>query len=545
MRPRPPATLTSAVLATFMGAPVAVAPAHPQLAAKPLPQLVAKDARHALLVDGAPFLILGAQCHNSSAWPALLPKVWPAVEYLHANTLEAPVYWEQLEPEPGRFDTSVVDALVRQAREHHVRLILLWFGTWKNGSSHYLPLWMKRQPERYPRLIGKDGRRVDSPSPHAAATLEADVRAFRALMRHLKEVDAERTVILVQVENEPGTWGSVRDYSPAAQALFEAAVPAELLRALGKTGATGSWTTVFGADADEFFHAWSVARFVGQVAAAGKAEYALPLYANAALRDPIDKPPAGSYESGGPTDNVLAVWKAAAPAIDILSPDIYMSDGARYRRVLELYRRPDNPLFVPENGSTPEYARYFFAALGQQAIGWAPFGVDYTSYAHAPIGAPRHDEETLAPFALNYRLAGPIARELARLSFEGRLRAAVEEKEEHSQTIDLGRWQAVVTYGVPAFGFGRDPRGNPEPVGRALVGELGEDRFLVAGYFCRVDFRVKDAASGAQREFVRVEEGRYEEGVFHPVRIWNGDETDWGLNFSSAPQVLQVTLGTY
>jgi len=307
----------------------------------------------------------------------------------------------------------------------------------------------------------------------------------------------------------------------------------------------GAVATVFGADADEFFHAWSVARFVGQVAAAGKAEYPLPLYANAALRDPIDKPPAGSYESGGPTDNVLDIWKAAAPAIDILAPDIYMSDGARYRKVLELYRRPDNALLVPENGSSPEYAKYFFAALGQQAIGWAPFGVDYTAYAQSPIGKPRHNEETLAPFALNYRLAAPIARELARLSFDGKLHAVVEEKEEHTQTIDLGRWKAIVTYGVPAFGFGRDPRGNPEPTGRALVGDLGEDRFLVAGYFCRVDFQPSDTASGAQREYVRVEEGGYEDGVFRPIRIWNGDETDWGLNFSSAPQVLQVSLGTY
>src|SRR5512143_1453296 len=502
-------TSTAVVLSSLLAAPLLAAPPRTPSAAKPLPRLVTKDGRHALLVDDAPFLVLGAQCHNSSAWPALLPKVWPAVEYLKANTLEAPVYWEQFEPSPGRFDTSVVDTLVRQAREHHLRLVLLWFGTWKNGSSHYVPLWMKQQPERYPRLVGKGGRRVDSPSPHAQATIEADSRAFAALMRHLKAFDPERTVIMVQVENEPGTWDSVRDYSPAAQVLFEAPVPAELLRALGKAGAVGNWSGVFGADADEYFHAWSVARSVGQVAAAGKAEYPLPLYANAALRDPIARPPAGSYESGGPTDNVLDIWKAAAPAIDVLAPDIYMGDGPRYRKVLELYRRPDNPLFVPENGSSPEYARYFFAALGQQAIGWAPFGVDYTAYAQSPIGKPRHNEETLAPFALNYRLAAPIARELARLSFEGKLQAAVEEKEEHTQTVDLGRWKAVVTYGVPAFGSARDPHGNPEPVGRALVGELGEDRFLVAGYFCRVDFQPRDAAAGVQREYVRVEEGRY------------------------------------
>ena len=187
--------------------------------------------------------MLGAQCHNSSAWPAMLPKVWPAIEYLHANTLEIPVYWEQFEPEPGKFDPSIVDTILKQAREHNVRLVLLWFGTWKNGSSHYLPLWMKNQPDKYPRIIGKDGKRVDSPSPHAPATLAADIHAFSALMRHLKEVDTRHTVIMVQVENEPGSWNTVRDYSPEAQKLFTAPVPAELFKAIGtnvsSTAATG------------------------------------------------------------------------------------------------------------------------------------------------------------------------------------------------------------------------------------------------------------------------------------------------------------------
>ena len=138
-----------------------------------LPHLVSKEGRHALIVDGAPFLMLGAQCHNSSAWPAMLPKVWPAIEYLHANTLEIPVYWEQFEPEPGKIRHLGRGQLLKQAREHHVRLVLLWFGTWKNGSSHYMPLWMKSQPDKCPRIIGKNGRRVDSPSPHAPAMLAA------------------------------------------------------------------------------------------------------------------------------------------------------------------------------------------------------------------------------------------------------------------------------------------------------------------------------------------------------------------------------------
>ena len=198
-----------------------------------LPRIVQKDGRYGLFVDGEPYLMLGAQVNNSSAWPAMLPKVWPAIEYLHANTVEMPVYWEQFEPEQGRFDYTVLDSLLAQAREHHVHLVLLWFGTWKNGSSHYMPLWLKRSPERSPRMIGANGRPIDSPSPYASAALQADVQAFSALMRHLKTADAQHTVLMVQVENEPGTWGSVRDYSPAAHKLFEAPVPAELLAAHG------------------------------------------------------------------------------------------------------------------------------------------------------------------------------------------------------------------------------------------------------------------------------------------------------------------------
>jgi beta-galactosidase GanA len=511
-----------------------------------LPHLVRKNGRHALIVDGAPFLILGGQSHNSSAWPATLPKVWSAIETLQANTLEVPVYWEQFEPEPGKFDYSLVDELLTGAREHKARLVLLWFGTWKNGSSHYLPMWMKRQPEICPRIIGKDGRRVDSPSPHAPALLAADSRAFSALMRHLKQADPEHTVIMVQVENEPGAWNTIRDYSPAAQKLFTAPVPVELLKAFGKDGAAGGdWTAVFGKDADEFFHTWAVARFIGQVAAAGKAEYPLPLYVNAALRDPLSQPAAGTYESGGPTDNVLDIWKAAAPAVDLLAPDIYMDDSARYLKVLDLYSRPDNALFVPETSRAPIVSRYCYAALARGAIGWAPFGVDSPGQSPNAAGVGQPSDAALEPIAVNYRALRPMMREIAQLGFEGRLHAAVEEKDQNQQTLALGRWQAVITFGPPTFGYGRAPKANPEPVGRVLIAQLGDNEFLLTGYLCRVDFKIADAASGAQRDFLRVEEGSYEGGVFRPARIWNGDETDWGLNFGSGAQVLRVQLGIY
>ena len=506
-----------------------------------LPHLLRKDGRYALIVDGLPFLILGAQSNNSSAWPATLPRVWSAIERAQANTLEVPVYWEQLEPEQGKFDYSIVDQLLSGAREHKVRLVLLWFGTWKNGSSHYLPMWMKSQPELCPRIIGKDGRRVDSPSPHSPALLEADSRAFRALMRHLREADTRHTVIMVQVENEPGSWNTVRDYSPAAQELFSAPVPAELLKALGREGrAGGDWAAVFGRDADEFFQAWSVARFIGRVAAAGKAEYPLPFYVNAALRDPLTRPAASTYESGGATDNVLDIWKAAAPAVDVLAPDIYMNDSEHYAKVMELYGRPDNALFIPETIGSAAGTRYCYAALARGAIGWSPFGIDSPHWNAGAAGDAAPD-----PIAINCRVLCPMMREVAQWGFEGRLHAAVEEADGRQQTLALGRWQAAVSFGPATFGYGRTPKGNPEPVGRVLVAQLGEDEFMVTGYLCRVDFRHADPASGAQRDFLRVEEGVYGGGVFHPARIWNGDETDWGLNFGPAPQVLRVRLGTY
>lgn len=508
-----------------------------------LPRIVQKEGRYALFVDNAPYLILGVQVNNSSAWPSMLPKVWPAVEALGANTVEMPIYWEQLEPQPGRFDYAVLDVLLTQARQHKVHLVLLWFGTWKNGSGHYMPEWMKRSPELGTHIVDANGRPLDSPSPYAQAALEADIRAFSALMTHLKAVDPQHTVLMVQVENEPGTWGSVRDYSPAAQKLFESPVPAKVLTAMNKTaGPQANWQEVFGADAEEFFHAWSVAHYIGQVAAAGKAIYPLPLYANAAVRDPINPGRPPQYESGGPTDNVIPIWKAAAPALDLLAPDIYLDDSARYLKVLELYRRPDNALFVPESGNKREFARYVFAAIGRQAIGFAPFGLDYTGYSNAPLGAAKITEELVAEFALNYKLLGPISREIARLNFEGKLQAVVEEKGKSSQSLDFGSWTVKVSYGLPQFGWGEQPPGNPEPTGRALVARLSDNEFLVAGFFCRVDFQ---NAAGKQRQFMRVDEGNYQNGVFKPIRIWNGDQTDYGLNFTSEPQILHVRVGIY
>jgi Domain of unknown function (DUF5597)/Beta-galactosidase len=508
-----------------------------------LPKLISENGRHALLVDGEPFFILGAQAHNSSGWPSMLRQLWNAIEEVHANTLEVPIYWEQVEARQGKFDFSIVDTLLNQAREHKVHLVLLWFATWKNGSSHYMPEWMKREPEKYPNITGKDGRPVDSPSPNITATMEADVNAFANLMKYLKKADEQHTVILIQVENESGSWGSVRDYSPKAQKLFEGAVPADLL----KPGilkalhvpivSEGSWQKVFGERADEYFQAWSVARFIGEVAAGGKAEYALPMYVNAALRDPLTNPSAANYESGGPTDNVIPIWKAAAPAIDFLAPDIYLSGSERTMKVIDLYDRPDNALFVPELGWSEDRVKYLYEVMARGGIGFSPFGIDDNGRGSLQTEISLH----LAPFAQEYVMAAPMMRELAKWGFEGKIKAVVERDDHADQTIDLGVWQAVISFG--AGERKASEKINIQPNGKLIIVQLDVNKFILIGTLCRITFHPVDKYAGRAWQYLKVEEGRYDNGIFKSRRTLNGDETDWGgPRFGAAPIVLQTEL---
>jgi beta-galactosidase GanA len=500
------------------------------------PRLVKKDGRYALFVDGQPFLILGAQINNSSAWPAVLPQVWPAIEAMHANTVEAPVYWEQLEPQRDRFDFSVVDELVKQARVHHVYLVLLWFGTWKNGKMHYIPEWMKTDPVQYPRVLNERGERIEVLSPYSDANLEADKKAFAALMQHLKQIDGDQhTVILVQVENESGILHSVRDYSPAAEKLFQGPVPGDLVQALHRH--PGTWKEVFGADADETFSAYSVAHYINQIAVAGKAEYPLPLYVNNWLKYRPNALPGVEYPSGGPTYNMLDVWKATAPAIDMIGPDIYNDDSEFYREVLKQFSRPDNPVWVPETGLDDSFGKFFFYALGDGAIGFSPFGVDYTGWTI-------QDDKPPAVHTENYALIAPMDREIARLNFAGALKTAVEEEGAPRESLDFGKWQATVSFGYHQFGGGDKPPGTKDHRGRALVAQLGPDEFLVTGVDGRVEFDLSSKESG-HAQILRAEEGRYENGNWKFLRLWNGDETDYGLNFTHQGKVVKVKLGTY
>jgi hypothetical protein len=525
--------------AALLGALLATAlPAQPA----PLPRIETRDGHHALFVDGQPFLILGAQANNSSNYPALLPTVWPVLDRLGANTLEMPVAWEQVEPQEGRFDFAWVDTLLQQARAHDKRLILLWFGTWKNTGPSYAPQWVQLDRRRFPHMVGADGKPGYALSPFARTTLEADKRAFVALMTHLKAADPQNSVILVQVENETGTYQGPRDHSPEAEKAFAAPVPAPIAARLKRRG---SWAQAFGRDADVNFHAWAIARYVDEIAAAGKAVKPLPMYVNAALtHHPTGWQDPATFSSGGPNPPGLDMWKATATHIDVAGPDIYNPDFADYMGFLDVYRRPNNALFVPETGNAMPYARYAFSAFGRGAIGWTPFGMDASGYANFPLGAEKVDDALVDAFALPFHLFGSLVRLWPRWALAGRTWGVSEPTDpaaNHRQEIALGQWKAVVTFGQPQFGT-PDPVGNPTPRGGAAIAEMAPGEYLVLGAHARVTLSAADPSTDGLT-VQHVEQGRFDgDGRWVMERVWNGDQTDYGLNLTDRVQLLRVTL---
>jgi beta-galactosidase GanA len=508
------------------------------------PKFVEKGGRWALLVDGQPYLILGGQVHNSSAWPSELPAVWKSLAELHANTVEAPAYWEQVEPQEGKFNWENVDAIVKGAREHNLHVVILWFGTWKNGNMHYVPDWVKTDTKRFPRVIRADGEPIDVLSASSHSNLEADKKAFVALMQHLKSFDAtEHTVLMVQVENESGIIGSPRDFSAESNKEFAGQVPADMLSAAHKQ--PGTWSEVFRGDADELFQLFHQAHYLNEIAAAGKAEFDIPLYMNVWLSYPpaelperaLPKPGIG-YPSGGAVQRWVGLWRALAPSIQAIAPDIYGDDAGFVSDVLAAYHRPDNPLLVPEIAKTDSFARYDFLALGDGALGIAPFGVDPRGWNILGDSAP-------AGHARNFALLAPMNREIARLNFEGKLKTSMEEAGKSQQELDFGPWQATVSYGYPQ-NDGRRPPGTSDAHGVALIAQLGLDEFLVTGVDASVSFHLPGRLPGMRMQVLSAEEGSYQNGVWKSVRLWNGDETDRGLQFhANEPVVIRIRLGKF
>ncbi|HZT70705.1 MAG TPA: DUF5597 domain-containing protein [Terriglobia bacterium] len=515
----------------------------------PTPQVVHTGTRYQLLVDGKPFLMLGGQAHNSSASnPRDLEPVWRSLTAMHANTAEVPIYWELIEPEPGHFDFHLIDSVIQGARTHGLKLVLLWFGTWKNGEMTYTPSWVKEDPVEFFRVRNEVGQPMQIISPFCAAAREADAKAFAAVMQHIRSVDqSEHTVIMMQVENETGLLGTDRDYSPQATQEYKLHVPQPLITylqahrghlmpaleqawAASHYAASGTWEDVFGDLAPEAFSAWYVARYVNAVAAAGKAQYPLPMYCNNWLAGP-GAARAGDWPSGGPTIHVLDIWKAAAPSIDILAPDIYIPE---FLETSAEFHRPDNPLFVPETAFAPGFASYVFPTLAEfNGIGFSPFGIDFAVGADGKLNAQGQ------ALAENYALLQPLLPLIEKYQYSGKLFSIVQGVD-NANVIKLGHELAAVVSYSQGPGF---PPAVPdtyrEPRAGGIMIELASDDYIVAGSGFRVDFRNLRGPSRSP-EFLSIDRGTFRGDQWQTEQRLNGDEQH--VNLLRRPGILRVRL---
>jgi hypothetical protein len=502
-------------------------------AADQLPHLQRNGDATQLIVQGQPYLALAGELHNSSpSSPAYMAPIWDRLSKDGLRTVIGAASWELLEPEEGRYDFAAVDDQIKQARARKMRIVLIWFGAYKNAASTYAPSWVRRDETRFPRAqldpaakpkgIAAFMRSQPILSVFSDVLLQADARAFAALMRHLKKIDRDQTVIMMQVENEVGLLGDSRDRSALANAAWDRQVPTELMNYLLEHRAelrprltevwgrqefrqTGTWAQVFGTDnaAEEIFMAWAFGQYVERIARAGAAQYALPMYANNWLGPQPGSPEPGDYPSGGPVARMMDVWKAAAPTLALLAPDIYVDD---FDGTLTDFRRHNNPIFIPE-------ARFdagnLFVALGKEnAIAFSPFGVE--------DGA--EDSEVFQA----YRLLNEMTLSITVAQRDGQIRgfkiASGAQQHETMGGYDLDISGPGGTLG--AFGPGTGAAGPTKANGYGLIIQCADNEFLVVGRGISISF----SAPNARVEVDTAHEGVFKDDRWIPGRILNGDE---------------------
>ena len=508
------------------------------------PHLEKQGTAERLIVQGKPMLLLAGELGNSSASSAAyMAPHWARLRQMHLNTVITPVYWELIEPTEGHFDWNGVDALIKAARANDLRLVLLWFGAWKNSMSTYAPSWVKRDQARFPRAKLPSGRSVDILSAFAPATREADSHAFVALLNHLRTIDSDKsTVVMIQVENEIGMLPVARDYGPEAERAFHEPVPKGLLG----TRREGDWTAVFGAGdaAAEVFTAWHYARYVEALVTAAKAAYPLPMYVNTALNHTNRAP--GEYPSGGPLPHLFEVWKAGAPSLDLLAPDIYFPNFAE---LAARYKRPDNPLFIPEanNADKPEVPANAFYAFGQlDAIGFGPFSIDSIDEppAHGAFGQP-------SPLARAYDVLEQLSPAILASQGLGRMAGFRPRVLEDGTVIETPVTQTIGDYRFTvAFIDPWTPRAEQKIATHGgLIIETGPEDYMVAGQGITVTFEPASADGPPSAGLDSVWEGAFDaKGNWIPRRLLNGDQTHQGRHVRLAPgnfQIQRVRLYRY
>lgn len=431
-----------------------------------------------LVVNGKPMLLFAGELSNSAATSSLdITLALKSMARTGANAVFVPAYWEFIEPAEGKYDFALVDSVISNARKQNMKVIFLWFGAWKNSMSCYAPLWVKQDSKRFPRALTENGKPLEIGSAFSNELLEADKRAFCELMKHIKAVDEqENTVVMMQVENEIGMLESARDYSPLAEKVYKQQVPSSLLKAL-KLNKKGTWAEVFGTDcyADEKFQAYHYAKYVEQLASAGKAIYNIPMYVNAAMNSRGRKP--GEYPSAGPLAHLINIWRCAAPSIDIYAPDIYDSG---YKNWVGKYKRPDNPFFTPEvkcDDNSGVKAYYTFGET--DAISFSPFALDQAN------------EKTQENIYQTYRQLKQLSPILLQHQGKGENWGLLFDQEDKERLIEDGD---IVMTCRHFFTLPWDPRatdGSKWPEGGGLIQKIAKNEYLVAGNGIVITFQSK------------------------------------------------------
>ncbi len=499
----------------------------------PIPHLERRGTATQLIVDGKPFLMLAGETGNSSASDLkYLDTIWPKIVKMNLNTLLVPVYWELIEPEEGKLDFTLLDGAIKSAREHHIKLVLLWFGTWKNSMSCYAPLWVKTNQARFPRARDAQGRALEILTPFSSENVKADAKIFAALMKHIRKIDADhRTVVMIQVENEIGMIPDARDHSNEAEKAFGENVPTELLqylqthkesltpelqKAWGKNGfkTAGTWEEVFGKglQTDELFMAWHFARYTNAVTEAGKKECPLPMYVNAALIRPGYKP--GQYPSGGPLPHLFDIWKAAAPAIDFLSPDIYFKNFVEWSTP---YNRPGNPLLIPEAQNTQSMANAYYAIGQLNAIGYSPFSIE--SLEH-----PENNDVSRA-----YDILRQLTNLINANQGKGTMAGALLDSATHKAQIQLGDYTFNVRHEY-SWPYAARTQGENPRYGCMII-MVSPNEYFVAGRGVVVTFQTR-ADDGTIAGIGTLDEGKFVNGKWTPGLRMNGDQSHQGRHMN-------------
>jgi len=425
---------------------------------------------------------------------------------------------------------------------------LLWFASWKNSMSCYAPVWVKTNQQRFPRAQDKDGHGMEILSAISSENRDADARAFAALMRHVREVDKKKhTIIMIQVENEVGMIPDARDCSAVANELFNKPVPKDLMNYLQKhkdtlipefrevweeTGfkTSGTWEEVFGhgLGTDEIFMAWHYARYINYVVEAGKAEYPLPMFVNAALIRPNYKP--GQYPSAGPLPHLMDVWRAGGPLIDFLSPDIYFPNFAEW---CQKYHRPGNPLFIPEAGRGSDSVVNVFYAIGQHdAIGFCPFSIE--SIPVAELDDPENN-----PLAKSYDVLSQLAPLILENQGKGTMAGVLLDKDNQTQQIQLGGYALNVSHDYTwAWSSGARQSQNWPRVGGIMI-SVEPDEYVIAGTGIIVTF-APNSPGDPITGIASIQEGKYENSRWVGGRWMSGDQSHQGRHLRLPPDIFSI-----